>query len=548
MKPNILFVNMLSIPMDYIRESFIGRNETYEALAMPLGILYLSSYIKKHNNVGEVAALDYVLNLKHILKYRDIDDFILRTAAESVGFTPHILAFSLNYSSAHKFFLLCSEKLKSLWPNALSIVGGNHATNAFKFFLQNPKVDYVCRGEGEIPLSEFIRQYSAGEKISVKGFYSKKDLDARDTFEPAELIRNLDEIPFPDWDIVNMGEYVAGKGRRRSIGKAANSKLASLLTTRGCPYKCTFCSSFTVHGNRVRYRSTENIIAEMKLLHEKYGVTLFIPDDDLFTAKKSRFLEMLAAIRNLKIPDFEIQLPSALRVNDLDDDVIDALVETGLRITYIAIESGDDYVQKHIIRKNVDLKKAVHAVRRLQSKGIVVRCYFIFGFPGETKEQMQQTVDYARGLGADWCGFIIATPLIGSPMYDQFVEMGSIPEDFCLQADSFFLRRQFDTPEISAAELNEFAYRSNLDINFINNHNKVAGQYENAIALYRDIVETYPFHIIGWYCIMECQRLLGNLDEAAETEKTILNLIRADRRAQKMCEKYGDLMPDLRMD
>ena len=289
MKPNILFINMPSIPVDDIRASFIGRNEIYQPLAIPLGMLYLSSYIKKHNDVGKVAVLDYVLNLKYILKYRDIDDFILRTAAESVGFTPHILAFSIIFSSAHKFFLLCAEKLKSLWPDAVCIVGGTHATNAFKFILENPKVDWVCRGEGEIPLSEFIRQYSAGEKIPVKGFYSKIDLSTRDTFEPAELIHNLDEIPFPDWDIVDMRDYVTEKGRKRSIGKAADAKLASLITTRGCPFKCTFCSSSTVHGSRLRYRSTENIIAEINLLHEKYGSTLFIPEDDLFTAKKADF-------------------------------------------------------------------------------------------------------------------------------------------------------------------------------------------------------------------------------------------------------------------
>ena len=146
---------------------------------------------------------------------------------------------------------------------------------------------------------------------------------------------------------------------------------------------------------------------------------------------------------------------------------------------------------------------------------------------------MQRTVDYARNLGADWCNFIIATPLIGSVMYDQFVEMGSIPEDFFLDAKTIFQERQFDTPEISAAELNEFAYRANLDINFINNFNKVTGQYEKAIALYSDIVQSYPFQIIGLYCIMQSQRLLGNLDRAAETERTILNLIHTDQPRPK---------------
>ena len=85
-----------------------------------------------------------------------------------------------------------------------------------------------------------------------------------------------------------MSEYVDEKGRKKSIGKATDSKLASFITTRGCPYKCTFCSSPTVHGKKLRYRSTENIIAEIKLLHEKYGATLFIPEDDLFYHEKKQ--------------------------------------------------------------------------------------------------------------------------------------------------------------------------------------------------------------------------------------------------------------------
>jgi len=536
-----------SIPLSDIQARLSGKGELYQTLAMPLGIMYLSSYIKKHNELGYVKMLDYALGLNYVQErnYQEIRDYIRDIAVQAIDSPPDVIAVSLIFSSAVHFFAVCISELKSLWPNAVSIVGGTHVTNAFQIALENPNVNYVLRGEGEIALCEFIKQLSKSRKIQVKGIYAKENLAKLSKFEKTDMLEGLDNNPLPDTEIINTEEYVSAKGRKKSIGHAVNSRISSFITSRGCPFNCTFCSSHTVHGKKLRFRSIQNVVQEIKLMHEKYGVNLFIAEDDLFTAKKDRLLNMLAAFRKLNIPDFELQLPSALHVNSLDKDIIDALIETGLHIAHVAIESGSSYVQKSIINKCVDLKKAKEVVSYFKSKGVIVRCYFILGFPGETKGLMRETVEYAKDLQADWCNFIIATPLVGSEMYDQFVRMGCIQEDFYLHSNTIFSERQFDTPEISADELNDFAYRANLDINFLNNYNKVTGQYEKAISIYQDILESYPFHIIGWYCVMECYRLMGDYAMATKIKEKINDLIKSDSRANEMFVKYKDLIPNV---
>ncbi len=548
MKPNILFINPPTIPLENICASFSGENKICQPTSMPLGIMYSSSYLKKHNDVGNIGILDYVLNMKNMSEYQNTGDFIRKVVKKEINFVPDILAFSLIFSASHYFFNLCVKILKSIWPNAITIVGGTHATNCTKFLLENVNVDYVVRGEGEIAFSEFIKQYSNFQNIKVKGIYSRKNLNTNYPFEVGDYIEDLDIIPFPDWKLINMSKYMVERGRRLYIGDVGNAKMAALITTRGCPFRCIYCSSHTVHGRRVRYRSNENVIAEIKFLHDNYGVTLFIPEDDLFAVNKKRILNLLSSIKDLKIPNFVLQIPSALCINLLDEQIIDALVDVGMKIAYLPIESGCEYVQKFIIKKNVNLKKAKKFVKYFQKKGLVVRCYFILGFPAETKEQMIETIEFAKSLRADWCNFIIATPLLGTEMYKKFVEMGSIEDDINTWANAIFDERKFDTPEITANELNELAYRANLNCNFINNPNKINGRFDNAIMLYKDILSRHPYHIIALYCIMECYQLNGNLEKAEHVIKKISLLIKNDVRAKEIFIKYGDLMPNFKAD
>ena len=162
----------------------------------------------------------------------------------------------------------------------------------------------------------------------------------------------------------------------------------------------------------------------------------------------------------------------------------------------------------------------------------------------KTKEQIQETIDFARDLRADWILFHIAVPLPGAEIFDQFVSMGAIDRSDAAGITGYF-ERAFDTPEISAQELKDVAYRANIEINFLQNVNKVEGHYRKAIDIYEDILSMYPFHTVGHYCVMECYEALGDIDNAAHKKAEIAELLADDKEANRMFFKFRELMPSL---
>jgi len=551
-KPNILFINLMSTPYNELISRFENRSISVEKfwdenLSMPSGLMYLSSYIKKYSSPDRVGFLDYNIKAKNLNDYNNLEEFILHNARNSIDFKPDILAVSLNMSTSHHFYLVAVKILKALWPDVITVAGGNHATNYARILLLDENTDYIIRGEGEIPLAEFIKLYSEGKEINIKGVYSKNNISV-DELDTAEFIDDLDIIPFPDWDIIEMESYITGINRIPAVGEhhKKQRRMAGIITTRGCPFRCTFCSSHTVHGRKVRYRSVQNIIDEIKILHQKYGVTDYFLEDDLCTANKERAMSLLSELQKLNIKDFELHIPNGLSIKTLDEELMDKLVETGLNIATLAIESGSEYVQKHIIKKQVDLNKAKDIVKYLRKKKIIVSAFFILGFPGETREQMAESVEYAKELDADWYHIFVATPLAGSEMYKEFVEMGAIKElDVDVWTRAFYKERLFDIPYITADELNDIAYRANLECNFFSNPNMLNGRYEMAITLFERIIKKYHFHIIAWYCLMHCYINLNNQDKADIIRDEIAKIISNDERAASMYKKYSDRMPGL---
>jgi radical SAM superfamily enzyme YgiQ (UPF0313 family) len=445
------------------------------------------------------------------------------------------------------FFDLAVAALARRWPEALLVVGGNHATNSVGPLLENPAVDYVARGEAELAFARFVDLFAAGAPLQVKGFYDRDKAAAADgaCHEQCEYAEELDQLPHPDWSLIDMGAYLtAPVARKRSFGSAATARMASIMTSRGCPFQCTFCSSHTVHGRKMRYRSTANVLDELRILHQRFGATLIVPEDDLFTVNKPRILGLLGAIRDLGIPGLETQFPNALSVNTLDEEVIDALEAAGMRIATLAIESGSEHVQTHIIKKRCDLDRARRLVAYIRAKGMYCRCYFILGFPGETRAQMQETVDFARELRADWCAFMIAMPLVGSEMFAQFDAMGVM--DGANRAwEGTYAERRFDTSEIGAAELKQLAYRANLDINFLNNTQLREGRYAAAIESFRDVLNIHPFHIFAHHGIMRARLALGETAQAAAEKRRIRELVATNHLSAEMFAAYGDLLPEL---
>lgn len=544
---HIVFINPLTLPVEILKDSLQGsecmQNLAQEGISMPMGIMYLSAHLKKYVPNIKVELIDYRANYSKLVNFKNIDDFIDQIALDTVSTSPDILAFSVVVSSSHGFFKKALDRLKNIWHEATVIVGGYHATNFTRELLELKSVNFIFRGEGEKALVNFIKNLHKNELINqIPGIVTRFNIDsmAKKLTEP---LNSMDESPMPDYDLIDM-DFYTDKNSRMVIKRLEYSKVksANIITSLGCPFQCTFCSSRTVHGRKIRYKSVDNVVHEVYYLYMRWGVTMFLPEDDLFTANKKRTLEVLHALRDLKIPGFTMQFPVALSINTLDQKILDELIKTGMDVASLAIESGSDYVQRNIINKSVKLNKAKELVRYLRLQEIPVRCSFVLGFPSETRDQMQESINFALNLGADWNDFFVATPLAGSEMCDQFVELGYIKNDIDVISLGYYSKRTFNTPEISAQELSDLTYYANLYCNFVNNINLRTRCWNKALDLFLPIVNKYPFHLVAYDCIRRCYEGLGRQDMARECLNIMIKSIKENSNAQDMFSKYNILL------
>lgn len=548
----ILLINFPGSPIHAVKEALDRKNEIVTQLILPLGLLYLSSNLKKLVSNVDVRIIDYARELElRAEDFASVEGLLSIPALEVANdFQPDIIGYSMMFSTCHPIFNIALTEHKKIWPDAVTIAGGNHATNAADVIMDHHDIDYIARGECELAFAEFVQKVTNKEKVEMEGIYHRDHVKSGKPMIKAKTAENLDDLAYPDWASLNMADYVqteTGRARKKVLSGKLERREASIYTNRGCPFSCTFCASHTTMGKSMRFRSVENVIEEMRQLHERYGVNLFIPEDDLFTANRKKVIPLLKAMKELgkTIPGFEIQFPNALSVNTLFDDVMDALIEAGMTVTNVAVESGSKYVQRHIIKKNCNLDRALEVVKYFRDHGVITRCYFIAGFPGETKEMMQETLDFAKQIKCDWAAFNNASPLRGTEMYQQFLDGGYIKDDINVWSTAFFQVRTFDTPEIKADELRQFTYRANLEVNFFSNVNIIEKKYDKAIIIFEEIIMRYSFHIFAHHMIKYCQEMLGQTEKAMVTHNHILELMRTDKRSIKMYKEYGESLEGL---
>lgn len=513
----VLFVNPPSMPYYLIEKFLAGEPVQFnQVLAMPMAFLYLGAVLERDLPGVDVKLVDLAKAVRDHTRTDDptpigVADLIERTMRAEVpdDFVPDFIGITILFSTANRSTIAVAEILKRRWPSVPIIVGGMHATNSTPELLSVPAIDYVCRGEGESIIVPFAQAIAAGESPeTLTGVFGRGKLTGQN--KPTELARwidDLDRIPFPAWHLLTLEDYILPSGRTRRLDTMSLDGEATIVTTRGCPFSCTFCSSSTVHGRKMRYRSVENVIEEIRILYHRFGVRVFVPEDDLFTVKKDRIIAMCHAVAD-EFPGIKFQFPNGLSVATLDEDVIRALKRIGMQIASIAIESGSAHTQRHIIKKNCDLDRARDVVQICRDMGIVVRTNFVLGFPGETRAMIEESVAYARSIATDWSLFFVAAPLVGSEMFRQFSDLGHIDGTFNWD-NSFYHERHFDTAEISAVDLKNICYRANIENNFFQNYNFRTGNHEQAMTLYQDIHRSYPNHLAALYCIGLCHRAMG---------------------------------------
>src|SRR3989344_1472924 len=345
------------------------------------------------------------------------------------------------------------------------VVGGAHPTVAKEDCLSNEYIDFVVRGEGELTMMELAneleKQYPKLE--AIKGISYNGGNKVIST-EPRELIIDLDSLPFPARHFYPMEDYfMASRKLLSSFALSTyNKKWATMISSRGCPYNCVFCSIHLSMGRRWRARSAMNVVSEIELLVKEYDIEHVAFLDDNMSLNKTRMNEIVDLIlqKNIK---FTWSTPNGLRADSLSEELLRKMQKAGCVRIAVAAESGSQRVVSEVIGKNLDLSHVVRVVKICKTIGMPVDCFFVMGLLGEKKEEIRQTLEFAKylkKLGASGFNFAIATPFPGTRLHKQLVDGGYLHKDF--NAFTMFRKNHFiSTPDFTSDDLAEFQRMAN---------------------------------------------------------------------------------------
>ncbi|MBF0624171.1 MAG: radical SAM protein [Magnetococcales bacterium] len=312
--------------------------------------------------------------------------------------------------------------VKAVDPAIVTIAGGVHATTRSEQVMRNPDVDYLCRGEGEELLRELLLFLAGAGPRPASGLGYRED--GRVVIQDRRVVEDINILPRPAYDLVDLPRYLNTDAR---YGPTRFPRLPgfSLVASRGCPYDCSFCQVDMIAGRKVRALEPLRIADELGFLIERYGIrSVVFQDDNLFALKKVAkplMREMIRREMNLQwiCPSFALFV--------MDDEMLDLMQASGCVGVNVAIESGSPRVLKDIVRKPIkDLNRVPELIARLKARDIWVLANFIVGFPGETWEEIRQTIHFAEHCGADYVKLFFAVPLAGTKLYDMARAMNAL--------------------------------------------------------------------------------------------------------------------------
>ena len=360
----------------------------------PLGLLYLAAFLEKEGVSADI--LDCQTGLR---SWKEIERELRGKRYDLYGITGTTSIISNSYRIA--------GLVKSFHPEAGVVMGGVHVTALPEEALGKESVDFVVRGEGERALLELAKGAAPG---SISGLSYKSGGKMVHT-GGVGVMANLDSIPFPAFHKVDLKAY------RPALNSYRRLPAINMMTTRGCPGRCTFCNSANVP---LRRRSAENIYEEMKMLSEKYGIKEISFYDDTFTV----FHDNINRLCDLLISNgTDLTWSCFARVDTVTPPLLKKMRAAGCHQVMFGIESASPEILKNI-RKNVELEKNLQAVRMAKEAGITVRCTFMFGNPGETEKTIDETIKYSLELDPDIALYNITTPYPGTEMFSWAKEAG----------------------------------------------------------------------------------------------------------------------------
>lgn len=298
------------------------------------------------------------------------------------------------------------KKAKEICPNVITIAkGAAFLTLAEKIIKEHNELDFGILGEAENTLKEILEDKP---KAEILGLYYKENDEVKFTGN-RPFIEDLDSLPFPARHLVDNNIY-----RRPDNNKVQ----ATIKVSRGCPFHCFFCLATPVSGAKVRRRSPENIVAEIKECVEKYNIKNFLFWSDIFNIDKDWTMKLCQAIIDSGL---KITWSANTRADTADLEMAEMMYKSGCRLVSIGVESGSQYMLEKMGKK-ITLNDVRRTVKVFKKAKIRIYNYFVIGLPWETEETVEETIKFAIELNSDFISFYTATPLPGSRFYDYALE------------------------------------------------------------------------------------------------------------------------------
>ncbi len=368
----------------------------------PLGTLYAASYLRNHGyHVGlfDTNLLDSPETIKPYLKQHQPKVLVLYD--DGFNYLTKMCLTSMREAAFAMIKIAKNEQCKV-------IVCSSDSTDHYEKYL-NIGADFIIQGEGEVTLKALVDEFeNGGNTFNIKGVIFKNKTGIVKHPKQA-VLQNLDTLPLPAWDLVNMDAY-------KAVWASGNNEFTlNIATTRGCPFKCNWCAK-PIYGNRYNSHSPEYITGHIKYLTETYNVHRFWMCDDIFGLKPNWVQEFN---KELKKEELFISYYIQSRVDLLlKEDTIDALSESGLEEVWVGAESGSQAILD-AMDKGTTVSQIYEATQLLKKKNVRVAFFIQFGYLDETKEDIAKTITMIKELVPDNLGISVSYPLPGTKFYDK---------------------------------------------------------------------------------------------------------------------------------
>jgi anaerobic magnesium-protoporphyrin IX monomethyl ester cyclase len=426
-----------------IRPPVYSRSIRYPAgprFGLPLGLLYLAAILER---VGtKVVVYDALTDLDLRTLPKNIDgSFHIgatweRIAARAVAEKPDLVGISNPFADFAQQAITTARCVRSALSDDVPIVvGGPHASSSPADFLaQGTGIDCVIRGEAEVSIVELVRAIADGRSWDNVPGASWQDIEGIHHAPQGEFVENLDTLPLPAYHLVDVErtfELVRdGFPSRYTFDYPGSEREVSLVTSRGCPFQCVFCGNHLHMGRRWRSNSADDVLRHMQLLVSNYGVRHFHLEDDNLTLNRARFEQILDGLlqRQWRIT---WDTPNGIRAEGLDESLLRKVKASGCTYLIIGIESGNQRVLDTIIKKQLTLDRARETARLCRQTGVDLHAFYVIGFPGETKQDIEDTFAFALDLLKRY--FVVphlcmARPLPGTELQEICEKNGYLTE------------------------------------------------------------------------------------------------------------------------